>query len=1475
MALVDIDIIAPWSWQNRVQAKKQDTSTVQRIASQVRPYVEKGDFAGAQQALQQAAPAPPQPRVQSPLMKRVGERVGSAFEEMKAQQARMGVQGTAKAADDGGFLDAVKGGVMRQLRPGNVLKALGTGLDVMSNPANALNPRGQIVGRPGMYEQEGGAGERAVNRLAGAGEGASMNVVSGERFVNNLAGQNVTRGLPTPARYAVESFAAPVTLATAGSAGLAGGGLKAVGQAVAKRWALEGTSDLAGRVTAEQVANRLPEGTPAPVRIGTSLLAGVAGGAATYKGLQQAPGVARAFKEGIDAQGGLAGELGQVTLPGRGGAPLASAAASTTPPPPPPSGGYTVMSGSGQPLHVPDVGTAGIQQAIAEKLSVFRDPNSLVTKWAPVRKAASWLAPAVDMDKQVLSAYRAKAGVRASLRTQFDATLDPYIRRVEALVTKDAPEYIGPAATTPGQKALIGTIKDMADRPEAYRIAPDLRAAMDDLNVAQWNDVSAVVRGQFGVEVRPFTASGKPGFVHLPTVRTADTEADKIAAQLAALGTKQGAKTRAYATAWERAAADAEFIPETNIRELTGIHSEAMASDAANQTFRQGAGGKTLTEVMDELHPGLKQKRDDLTQSVASLRARVNTMVRQAGGLDDEADELDRALAQFDRGMPAGGMRPLSRLGTVLANAQAKVDALRADKPVRMMTGGGPVRLTVPPTDAALAQAGAMEKVTKAFGDVIPDDVKQVSKLDTAMARTRRRIDLLSARRDIRIANLPVLKRQLEQAENELQRWRTAYQAAEIDPQQYVREPATMRYYRPEAAKTVSSLLSQPAGKGKALIELGDEIRAFHLAGDASPLTMQGQLAVLSDPVNLGAAIKWLGVDRSDPRAILRQVAQNEVDDVRDYTRATGRAFGQQAFELSATQQGKRGLARIPGVKPVEDWMFSVIELAQYRSWQRDRDLLLKMNPGRDRIWAANESARAWEKIIPSLSPAERGVSATRGAVERTLLTSASFAASPAMLTKEAASGLVKLGLARTMDPVKAWRTLDGREQIAIMRLSTFAGLVAMVSGISAAASAPSRNMSVEDAIKRAVFDWNSPEWMSLQLGEGRRIPIGGPLRGFIKAMLPDEDGVPMARMGDWLEGRLNTLPRVTKDLIRNEDWRGNKIVKGDFPENILRTLAYGVESTVPLAAGEVMEQFRTGEATIGSAITGAVSQLAGTNYVPPSPSERLHQVAREEYGKDFWGLSPSQKKAVREREPGLWRDYVASASEETQLANAEKQRFMDEQAADDAAVLRGELGLDDWSKALDDRRNQLVGAEKIIYRNLESGGKRDPILDGYYAAIDEATVNGRVDWNAVDDYKASLPTADLRYINENTGLTQTALTKLRKEMGSQYYALPRYRGFSAEEARDIDALYQDARNMAGPRADNPAVLVRAIREAARQNGYEGKAVRGALLRANGQLPQTTHRERWLRAHPEGVLLTGSGRMSKAQQTAIKQALAR
>ena len=67
----------------------------------------------------------------------------------------------------------------------------------------------------------------------------------------------------------------------------------------------------------------------------------------------------------------------------------------------------------------------------------------------------------------------------------------------------------------------------------------------------------------------------------------------------------------------------------------------------------------------------------------------------------------------------------------------------------------------------------------------------------------------------------------------------------------------------------------------------------------------------------------------------------------------------------------------------------------------------------------------------------------------------------------------------------------------------------------------------------------------------------------------------------------------------------------------------------------------------------------------------------------------------------------------------------------------------------------------------------------------------------------------------------------------------------------------------------------RMIRDAARQNGYAGKAVRGALLRANGQLPQTTHRERWLRAHPEGVLLTGSGRMSKAQQAAIKRALAR
>ena len=53
------------------------------------------------------------------------------------------------------------------------------------------------------------------------------------------------------------------------------------------------------------------------------------------------------------------------------------------------------------------------------------------------------------------------------------------------------------------------------------------------------------------------------------------------------------------------------------------------ARAAANQTFKVGRQGKTLMQVIDEVSPGLKPRREMLARQVKSLRNHINTAERK------------------------------------------------------------------------------------------------------------------------------------------------------------------------------------------------------------------------------------------------------------------------------------------------------------------------------------------------------------------------------------------------------------------------------------------------------------------------------------------------------------------------------------------------------------------------------------------------------------------------------------------------------------------------------------------------------------------------------------------------------------------------------------------------------------------------------------------------------------------------------
>lgn len=153
--------------------------------------------------------------------------------------------------------------------------------------------------------------------------------------------------------------------------------------------------------------------------------------------------------------------------------------------------------------------------------------------------------------------------------------------------------------------------------------------------------------------------------------------------------------------------------------------------------------------------------------------------------------------------------------------------------------------------------------------------------------------------------------------------------------------------------------------------------------------------------------------------------------------------------------------------------------------------------------------------------------------------------------------------------------------------------------------------------------------------------------------------------------------------------------------------------------------------------------------------NRKLHNDPR--FGKDYYDLEPSQKKAAEE----AYGEFPLSRNPETrerQVVSAElrgeQQRA---QEADDEAFRNGEMTGEEWRENRSERLNILAAQLDVLYRNQPPKKEKDKSpVDRYYDAINAARKEGEVDWDAVDGWLAALPQADREYIERNTGLNRT-----------------------------------------------------------------------------------------------------------------------
>lgn len=932
---------------------------------------------------------------------------------------------------------------------------------------------------------------------------------------------------------------------------------------------------------------------------------------------------------------GRAGE-GAVDLAGRAGRFLSDEQGSIGPfrraddAVPPPIGGVEPPQSVTRPvLEEAPLGTAGAERAVASKAATTAEPTRVGNALGSipgVRQIAGAVNPSVNQERGPLVAFKAKAAVTADLETQFNATRQPLLQKVQQAFSTP-PAYIGPEPNP-----IKGTLLDIAENPGDYILSPQQRAVLDEIAARDTANVN-LVRGEYGADVGLYTPQNE-GAVYMPHVNANEKDLIRLQRTEENLGAAGIAKERVWDTARARALKDPDFIPETDPAKLLAIHDRGLATMAGKNTFSLGVGGKTKAEVIDEVYPGLRERKEALAAKVASLRGRAETALRQQRTearvtselsrqiehANSRMDLLERKAADIDPNLPQA------------ANLTARADRLTTEKLGRP-SGSEPVRIKMPVSETAKAEARGLNKAVDVVSSVPNPALSQITGelrglYNVAYRLTTRAADATTVRGETAGIRRASLLRELAAAEDELAEMIKRYNTANVSPD-YVLNRGVFRYVSPEESRTIDELLRVSNGVFDKPLAVADTVRATVLGSDLSPLTIQGSMNVFRAPIQSAKAI----VDMVRHGEIgIERLARTEPEMVSRFTQARMRAFGKVTEEFS---QRESLIARLPflggKLAKAEDKMFSIVQRIEYEAWKKGYQQLKAWNPNMSDDVAAYEAANIISKTVPGLSTADRGVSQARGAAERGVVTSTSFLMSPALVLKDATSGLAKL--------VKSggkWESLRGREQIALMQSMQISSSIGALSLASAAMTAEDRGLTVEEAIRRAL-DVDRREFMALHLPGGRTIPLGGPYRSFIKGVSPTyrdgEWGPPnLARFG---YSKIAPLPRTGVDLLRNKNWRGDSIRKGDsLYEDILLTLEYAASNTLlPLTAGggaeEARRQYNEGQFDPGNIGNAMMEQAAGATVSTPSQWQEWDTRVRKEFGESWFGMDSGKQDEV------------------------------------------------------------------------------------------------------------------------------------------------------------------------------------------------------------------------------------------------------
>ena len=932
--------------------------------------------------------------------------------------------------------------------------------------------------------------------------------------------------------------------------------------------------------------------------------------------------------------------------------------------------------------------------------------------------------PGIRMNMDILRAYIAATAEHARFMTQAFASRRPLILEIDEVFGsgsvsggKTNVRFIGTAKQ--GANRLTGTLLDVAQNPHLYELTPPQKELLQRI-AARTEGHRLLLVNEYGAKIGQFES--RTGGIYLPNVDVSNMTMEVFDSTVSAASVGRG-KTRIFESARERMAFDPAFTPETNVETLLAGLDNFGGSTVTQRTFKVGIGGKTRVQLVDELHPGLRQAKESLATRIRNIKSRIRTAEQQA----KLAERQEQATA------------------TALRNAESRADTLLEK----------------------------VDEIGDEFGPELSFLSGEIREIQRAARELNRQQLKLATRVTEKGQKAKSLLTELNELAPQLVELRRRYEAVNFRGHVLVTEGGVFRYFPVKEAEEVRELLKQSTN---GVMRVVDEIRMTAFSGDFSPFTIQGQLGWVMDPVRTTRS--WLG---KNPKNILNSLGQDglaksialDPQGWDDFAFWTGfPAAGRTSQEFASGLLGRLPLIGRKFTQLNED-AFSLILQQTKGMFETTVADLIKAGYAPDIA-----KATAGEKVtqaIPNLNPARLGQSPAQAAGFRVGVSSISFLRQPVQLMNDAARGYAKIA---------SGKPLSAKERVSAKLMTNLLITMTAATASTAAVQAVSTGQDPLEAVKRAL---NPKRGWNIYIPFTQRyVPIGGTYRGFAGLVWPREvEGlpipIPFGNALNFMQSRLTPGFAAQADLLMNEDFHGNTILPEDAPvtEKLLRFLLYELEAGLPLTLGSPIESARTLR-TLSDAFWEGISAFTGQNLLGESPyRQRDAEVRRWAAGQGLRDEDLEDIEGYFDLSRRLRKDFDKEFPETVQAITAENDRraalgnenairtkrvaeIQDQyrvwQLSDDVAFEVGKISNEEWLKNRQIRYTRLNGQRDELYQDLDVKEPENP-RDFYFAEIDRLSekyngvMTGKA-WDDLEEWVSAQSEADQVYIAEQARLS-------------------------------------------------------------------------------------------------------------------------